>query len=131
MNGENEGKRGLEKLQTFLLWLLIGELIYIFILATISIFAWPSDAIWGIFYNAIGVGVLIPLFIAFLFNLGGALFGLITYALRQEDQREQISRSVFLYNWIIVAAIAIPYLILLLQISFNILGRVRFFETYF
>ena len=122
---------GLKKLETFMLWLLICEFTYILIFSIISFFAWPSDAIWDIFYDIVRAGVLLPLFFAFLFNMGGALFSLVSYAFNREDLREQVIRPGILFNWVIVAVFSIPYLILLLQISFNVLNRAKFFETYF
>ena len=122
---------GLKKLETSMLWLLIGEFTYILIFSIISFFAWSSDAIWDIFYDIVRAGVLLPLFFAFLFNMGGALFSLVSYAFNREDLREQVIRPGILFNWVIVAVFSIPYLILLLQISFNVLNRAKFFETYF
>jgi hypothetical protein len=122
---------GLRKLETFLLWLLIIEFSYILIFSIISFIAWPSDAIWDIFHDMIRAGVLIPLFFAFLFNVGGALFGLVCYAFNREGLREQLMKPGILFNWIFVAVFSIPYLILFLQISFFVLNQVKFFETYF
>ena len=122
---------GLKKLETSMLWLLISEFTYILIFSIISFFAWSSDAIWDIFYDIVRAGVLLPLFFAFLFNMGGALFSLVSYAFNREDLREQVIRPGILFNWVIVAVFSIPYLILLLQISFNVLNRAKFFETYF
>jgi len=121
----------LQKLDTFLLWLLIGELTYTFIFSVIAFFAWHSDALWDIFYDSIRAGVLIPLFFAFLFNMGGALLALISFLFHKDEQKDTFQNIGILFNWIIVAVFSVPYLILLLQISFNILNRVKFFETYF
>jgi hypothetical protein len=124
-------ENGLHKLETFLLWLLIGELAYTLFFSIIAIFALPSDAIWSIFYDHIRAGTIIPLMIAFLFNLGGALIALVSYIFQREDSKEAILKPGILFNWIIVAVFSFPYLILLLQMSFDILNRVKFFETYF
>jgi hypothetical protein len=133
MNGESGLSRHLERLEIFLVWLLVAELGYAFILIVIALIAWPSDAVWNALYDhdQIRAGALFPLIIAFVFNLGAALWGLILYALERENLNSQILRPGFIFNWVIVAALGVPYLILLLQIAFNILGRVKFFETYF
>lgn len=131
MNGENGLTRNFERLETFLIWLLIAEIGYAFILIVISLIAWPSDAVWSALYDHIRAGAVIPLIIAFVFNLGAALAGLILYALDRKNLNHQILRPGFIFNWVIVAALGIPYLIIILQIAFDILGRVKFLETYF
>lgn len=127
MNKEN----GLLKLETFLLWLLIGEIAYTLFFSIIALFALPSDAIWSIFYDHIRASVVIPLMLVFLFNIGGALIALVSYLFKREELKEAILRPGILFNWIIVAVFSVPYLILLLQMSFDILNRVKFFKTYF